>query len=1040
MNRILSLFLSLLLIPLACWSQPFLTFQSGTLDGWTVTKGEPEVWRLNTSPGRMAAGTMQEGNVLTSLGMGEAGTGVIRSEVFTIESPLQGFFLAGADGTATGTNNGDNNFLRLRSHPDGEILRLARPPGYHSFEKKEWFTDDLLGRKVYLEMVDGNPQIRGDGFAWIALGGYKQVDDSALDNPVVTNDIYALPIDQNAELTLCRSLPFLAALPERRGETSRVLEGDIETIPVGCRADTLYLLGMINEGWDYGVAHWGEHPELRQNREDQVFIGRNIGDIEIHYSDGSIDRVPVEMGATAWFINNWTFGPTHGVEVGIREPFASRPEYMKVFRKALRLKEAPEGSSPGSRHTHYYLALEPRDELIEKIVIRDNPEVRGRPLVSGITMASQHPAPDMQHFPGWRAEKDDLEASFESNDIPDWSADLDAVADILYTRDSDLPEKVDRVEFPPGLDVAKIRFTGGVEADMLTNIWTANMTLIDEKFNPETGVFHESVKNIGPFYGGYNGIGTWAPVGVYYGDQTAFGRCTDHYATLALRLMENEDRCNNFMDYVDRWLYFYRSNHDPEKGPPNAALDISRYPEEAPPHWSFVLNSPISIEVNELPGTEEMDGHGATVVGRWLTWRRMGAPTGDWLTAPRENVYGKSRWDATRDAAEFVCWFMDYTGMDVIFCEGETTGWGAFGLGERALIPPGMKEERDPEKILWNYANSDMYEPYPTWVCCVGLKCSAQMADFLGKKDLAERWRSYAHRIENAMFRLLREGDHNDPKWRVSPYSVYPSLQDSLVHAWFALYLDGYDPNQWDPGFTERTRNTLRRQLNQLYGYAPVLAMGYGQGWITQAALMLDEMDESGPLLWNIAKYTYDKNMDYADPERGIDWKRWTWIIPEGTNILPDGSWHRIGDLSNGANQGPPLHAIEICAGVDDTDPNDLKIMPRVPKPLEGIEVENFFTLVPEKKGLGIARLAYSYQRGGRFELTSNRPLPTLSVRLGPFSGKEEANAALAEGSFPKASSQRLDQTGHFEGREAWWIWVEDLRNVISMKAGTKME
>ena len=39
--------------------------------------------------------------------------------------------------------------------------------------------------------------------------------------------------------------------------------------------------------------------------------------------------------------------------------------------------------------------------------------------------------------------------------------------------------------------------------------------------------------------------------------------------------------------------------------------------------------------------------------------------------------------------------------------------------------------------------------------------------------------------------------------------------------------------------------------------------------------------------------------------------------IPEGSNILPDGSWHRIGDLSNGANQGITLHALELCAGID---------------------------------------------------------------------------------------------------------------------------
>ncbi len=56
--------------------------------------------------------------------------------------------------------------------------------------------------------------------------------------------------------------------------------GADETIPVGSPARTLYLLGMINDGWDSGLAHWGEHFELRETREDQVQIGTSIGEIE----------------------------------------------------------------------------------------------------------------------------------------------------------------------------------------------------------------------------------------------------------------------------------------------------------------------------------------------------------------------------------------------------------------------------------------------------------------------------------------------------------------------------------------------------------------------------------------------------------------------------------------------------------------------------------------------------------------------------------------------------------------------------------------
>jgi hypothetical protein len=270
--------------------------------------------------------------------------------------------------------------------------------------------------------------------------------------------------------------------------------------------------------------------------------------------------------------------------------------------------------------------------------------------------------------------------------------------------------------------------------------------------------------------------------------------------------------------------------------------------------------------------------------------------------------------------------------------------------------------------------------------------------------------------------------------WRVSPYSVFPSLQDSLVHAWFSIYLDGLDPRRWNPDMTFVTRNTLRRQLDQRPGTAPVLAMGYGQGWLTHSALLLDEMDAAGQLLWNLAKYSYDKNMDYADDKRGIDWRKWLWLIPEGTNILPDGRWYRIGDLSNGANQGPAMHALEACAGVDDADPANLRILPRIPKPLTGIEVTSFFAVTRDAGGTTIARLSYHFIRGREFTLHSDHRLPSLAVRLGPFAGEGAARRTAAKGRFPVAATTRVEQSGHIEGKEAYWLWVEGMRDITAVR------
>ena len=80
----------------------------------------------------------------------------------------------------------------------------------------------------------------------------------------------AVKIDADASQTNCRTIPFLASKPDKRGKTTRVITAETETIPIGTTAELVCLLGMINDNWDCGVAHWGYHPELVENRNDQL--------------------------------------------------------------------------------------------------------------------------------------------------------------------------------------------------------------------------------------------------------------------------------------------------------------------------------------------------------------------------------------------------------------------------------------------------------------------------------------------------------------------------------------------------------------------------------------------------------------------------------------------------------------------------------------------------------------------------------------------------------------------------------------------------
>lgn len=981
-----------------------------TLGGFVIADSPPINMRRSDPPMMVA----------TTLPSGEAATGLLRSEPFTIDAPIQTFRLGGWDlGAPSGAPDGTSNTARLVSWPDGEVLRTARTPSSNQLAPMRWSTTDLLGRTVVVEVEDANA--RPDGFAWIAFADYNQ-EHPKMEEPVERGDIAVVDIE-GAEPALCRSVPFQAVREPRIGED--------QAIEVGAKAEAVLLLGLMNHGWDYALAHWGEHPETKEVRDDQIHPGVSIGEVEIHYEDGDVDRIPLVIGATAWFVAQWGYGPTHNMGDAIREPFLTRPDHAEVLARALRFREDFETATADTAHQRYLLSVEPQPKRIARLVVRDNEEKRGRPLVSGVTLVGASDlGPSSRMLPPLRLDARDIAPAFRSNAVPDFSDDIAALSRALHTREEDLPTRVEPYEPFHDIDAARLRFHAPEGHDsfdlagMLDNIWAANVESFHIRFEEDTGLFRESELDA-PWYGGYSGFGTWVNLGVYSGN--SFGRCSDHYASLALRALANPLRTTNYVDYVDRWLTFFRDNNDPEKGIANDGLDASRWPSDAPGHWAFVIEGPLAVPwpINELQGVQEMDGHASTTIGRWWAWRLMGAPTDDWLMAPRDDVYGYSRWDISKQAADFICWLMDHTGQDAIYSEGESTGWGGGPSGTPSSeIPEGWHEMTDMDAIRAIYARGGIhFQTYPTYACMLALKASAEMADAAGKDEDAARWRSYAARIRKALVDEMAVGEPGQETWKFAHHSVFPSHNEAMVQAFMSIYLEGYDHNDWDPELAEITRRTLHERINRPNMGRAVIAMGYGQGWLLHSSLAFDELDASSRALRDLAMFMWDKNMDFRDEERGIDWRRWQWLLPEGVNVLPDGSWHRIGDLTNGANAGPSSHALLFSAGVDDTRPDRIRILPRVLDPMTGLSVENLQTVVA---GGGVARVAYDYQLGEHFELSSDLALPGLEVRLGPFASQADAEAAIASG-LPAGATTRPARSGTWRGADAWWLWVEGL-------------
>jgi hypothetical protein len=399
--------------------------------------------------------------------------GSLRSKVFTISRAMQEFEIAGVSGF-TGAKRADFNRVRLLSYPGGEILRETTTNGYMTLTTERWPTHDLLGKKVQVEIfAPGLYNWFGTDLLWLSLENYRQVDPQEIANPEMVR-LQALRIDAGAQPVFCRSIPFLAAAPALRGESARKLEGGTETIPVDATARTLFLLGMINHGWENGVAHWGEHPETLEERQDQNHIGNPVGELRITYESGQVDEIPLIVGSTIWFSSHWSHGASHEVSVPCREPFASRPGYMEVLRKTLLVKEDIHEASMASDHAHFYLSVNPRPDKIKQIQVLDSPHTRGRPLVSAVTIAGERQR-GLHSFGRMGVDPEDLEAAVDPAQPVDYTQGTDNLARILYTRDEDLPRDPEMLAMPPGLDATSIRFMGGTEAAWLSNIWTANL-------------------------------------------------------------------------------------------------------------------------------------------------------------------------------------------------------------------------------------------------------------------------------------------------------------------------------------------------------------------------------------------------------------------------------------------------------------------------------------------------------------------------------------------------------------------------------------
>jgi len=144
-----------------------------------------------------------------------------------------------------------------------------------------------------------------------------------------------------------------------------------------------------------------------------------------------------------------------------------------------------------------------------------------------------------------------------------------------------------------------------------------------------------------------------------------------------------------------------------------------------------------------------------------------------------------------------------------------------------------------------------------------------------------------------------------------------------------------------------------------------------------------------------------------------------SFVVPEGVQVDPTGKFiYRTGDQGNGVQEAEIVKTFRILIGVDDVQPQRLRIMPRLPYGWTEMSVDKYPALVARDGKNETAMLHYDLHRAGDrmiFEIAADRSLGPVAMRLGPFAEQPETSSVLVNGKHPANPS--IAKSG-----DSWWV------------------
>jgi hypothetical protein len=683
----------------------------------------------------------------------------------------------------------------------------------------------------------------------------------------------------------------------------------------------------------------------------RFFVGDNLGQIRLHYADGSTQDFPLILRESVW----WGL-PFYQA----REPFPTNARLRRAFEQTMRFYPAAPVEDG-----NYVAVIEPRAVPLARIEVGKSAAKVGSVAIAGITVesavgssiagATTIPAGEFSaEFGRFLREKPSRAGGADESAS---QTRPDELRNVFYTTDADFKQPI-LAQVPHGYSGPHVTFKGTTYAVVQQTAFYANVQDMLDKIDAD-GTYHTSTRDALSWAGDPRSaggeFGTFRNGGGVYFNQAwsrDLGRSLQELTELGFL-----DKASHTGDFA---LHSARSWAE------NPSLKY--HGESLPPHWSRIINRPdVSLPL-------ENDGHGLIALSIYKLWQRV----------PDRDAWLRAHWTDVKAAGDWIPWQFDHAKITgaadgVLYTTGESAG----GQG---------------------------YSVYPDAICMTAMEALAKIADSIGETQSAELWRDRAEKMRKAIpARYLITDPKYGKVWTLDD-AGWPNQSTVLGPLIFLADYREFAPQDDDAGWRLANESAYQRLIDTyrpfgFYGWA----MGYGQGFVTQAALLLDRMKDVTPMLNWTAREVYDPQVK-------------SFVVPEGAQVDPAGRFQfRTGDQGNGVQEAEIVKALRIVIGVDDNQPDRLRVFPRMPYGWNEIAVEKYPILVSREGKTETALLQYMLERtAGRmtFDISADKDLGPVVIRLGPFDKQPTISAVRINGRLPESAT--VQQSG-----DSWSVGVK---------------